>query len=67
MQEIRLIKSPENTNYLRVCSASFSQSTEHPMPNLHPDPLSGSVEGQSAVASGFILLDGKEQVLVGLP
>ena len=37
------------------------------MPNLHPDPLSGSVEGQSAVASGFILLNGKEQVLVGLP
>ena len=31
---------------MNVCSASFSQSTEHTIPDLHPELLSGSLEGQ---------------------
>ena len=29
------------SNYLKTCSASSSQSTEHLIPDLHPDLLSG--------------------------
>lgn len=68
MQEIRLIKSPENTNYLRVCSASFSRSTEGLIPDLWPRTPSG-VCGGSAMAGdgGFILAkpDGDQQLLIG--
>jgi len=45
MQELGLIKSPENI-YLKACSASVSQSTERLIPDLHPELLSGSVAGQ---------------------
>ena len=34
------------SNYLKACSASFSQSTEYLIPDLHPKLLSGGVEGQ---------------------
>ena len=33
------------SNYLKACSASFSQSTEGLIPDLHPELLSGYVEG----------------------
>ena len=46
MQEIRLIKSSPENVYLKACSASFSQSTERLLPDLHPELLSGGVEGQ---------------------
>ena len=45
MQEFGLIKSSENI-YLRACSASFPQSTECLIADLHPELLSGDVEGQ---------------------
>ena len=45
MQELELIKSSENS-YLKVCPASFSHSTECLIPGLHPELLSGAVEGQ---------------------
>ena len=34
------------SNYLKAYSASFSQSTECLLPDLHPELLSGCVEGQ---------------------
>ena len=34
------------SNYLKTCSASFSQSTERLIPDLHPELLSGGVEVQ---------------------
>ena len=37
--------SPENF-YLKTFSASFSQSTECLIPDLHPELFSGVVEGQ---------------------
>ena len=33
-------------NYLKICSASFSQSTACLIPDLHPEFFSGCVEGQ---------------------
>ena len=45
MQEFWFIKSSENI-YLKACSASSSQSTERLIPDLHPELLSGDVEGQ---------------------
>ena len=34
------------SNYLKTCSASFSQSTESLISALHPELLSGGVENQ---------------------
>ena len=36
-----LIKSSPENIYLNTCSASFSQSTEGLVPDLHPELLSG--------------------------
>ena len=44
MQEIELIKSSPESPYLKASSASFSQSTEGLIPDLHPELLSGGVE-----------------------
>ena len=33
-------------NYLKMCSASFSQGAESPIPDLHPEPLLGGIESQ---------------------
>jgi len=42
-----LIKSaPKMSNYLKTCSANFSQSTESLLSALHPELLSGDVENQ---------------------
>ena len=67
MQEIRLIKSPENTNYLRVCSASFSQSTERLIPDLHPELLSELLKVSCCSGHDLISVnvDGKCQSSVG--
>ena len=46
MQELGLIKSSPEKIYLKACSASFSQSTECLIPDLHPEPLPGGAEGQ---------------------
>ena len=43
---IELIKLAPEHKYLKTCPASFSQSTECLIPDLHPEPLSGGVEGQ---------------------
>ena len=45
VQEIGLLKSSPTNIYLEACSASFSQSTECLIPDLHPELLSGCVEG----------------------
>ena len=49
-------------NYLKACSASFSQNTVHLIPDLYPELLSGDV-----VAHDLILgeADGMCQVFVG--
>ena len=39
------MKYPENT-YLKTCFTNFSQGTDCLTPNLHPELLSGCVEGQ---------------------
>ena len=44
MQEFELVKSPQNMS-LKACSASFSQSTEYLIPDLHPEIL-GCPEAQ---------------------
>ena len=46
MQEFGLIKSSPENLYLMTCSASFSQSTECLIPDLHPELLPGRVEDQ---------------------
>ena len=45
MQEIGLIASSENI-YLKAYPTSFSQSMENHIHDLHPELLSGCVEGQ---------------------
>ena len=39
---------PKIFSHLKACSTNFSQSTECPIPSLHPELLSGIVEGQWA-------------------
>ena len=63
MQELGLIKSPENI-YLKACSASVSQSTEGLIPDLHPELLSGSVAGQKLQWPWSNLYRGRWQVPV---
>ena len=47
MQEFRFIKfSPENIQLSEGLFCQFSQSTESLIPDLHPELLSGCVEGQ---------------------
>ena len=46
MHKLGFIKLPTEDIYLRVCSASFSQSTECLIPDLHSELLSGYVKGQ---------------------
>lgn len=48
------------SNYLKACS-SFSQSTEHFIPDLHPEPLPRCCRSAVAVAHALILVeaDGK--------
>ena len=45
-QETGLIKSSPENIYLKAYSPSFSQSTECLISDLHPELLSGCVEGQ---------------------
>ena len=51
----------------KVCSASFSQSTECLIPDLHPEILPGCVEGQwlQWFVTVYVEADGKCQFLVG--
>ena len=44
MQEFELVKSPQNIT-LKACSASFPQSTEYLIADLHPEIL-GCLEVQ---------------------
>ena len=46
MDEFGLINLPKSFNSLKPGSASFSQGTEHLIPDLHLELLSGCVEGQ---------------------
>ena len=47
MQEICLKKNLLKTsNYLKACYASFSKTTECLIPDLHPEFISGHIEGQ---------------------
>ena len=46
MQEIGLIASSPENIYLKAYATSFSQSMEYHIPDLHPELLSGCVEGQ---------------------
>ena len=66
MQELRLIKSLEKI-YLKACFASFSQSTEHLILDLHPELLSGPLKVSSCSGHDIISIDvdGKCQSLVG--
>ena len=59
MQEFGLIKSSPEDIYLKACSASFSQSTECLIPDLHPELLSAGVEGQRLqwLVTYFILVE----------
>lgn len=38
------MKSPEISNYMKICSASLSQSTERLISDLYLELLSGGVE-----------------------
>ena len=66
MQELGLIKSPEKI-YLKACSASFSQSTECLILDLHPELLSGPLKVSSCSGHDIIAVnvDGKCQSSVG--
>ena len=68
MQELEHIKSsPEKSSYLKACSASFPQSTEHLIPDFHPELLSGELKVSSCSGHDliFVDVDGKCQFSVG--
>ena len=69
MKKFGLIKSSPKNNYLKACSTCFSPSTECLIPDLHPEPLSGCVEGQQLEVTSDLSLvetDGKCQFSVSI-
>lgn len=51
------MKSPEISNYMKICSASLSHSTEHLISDLYLELLSGCWSLATAEAINFSLVE----------